>query len=97
MSILRYFKSKSNQAGLSFSAIQPEVHLPDPHGQLSGKVPTEAIVLSSVNVKEVVIKNEASQKKREPYLHENHKHMKTTNCMQKILINKTLSRILRTR
>ena len=47
MSILRYLsvvKSKSNQAGSSSSAIPPEVHLPDPHGQLSGKVPQEAIV-----------------------------------------------------
>ena len=72
MSILRYFsfvKSKSNQAGSSSSAIPPEVHLPDPHGQLSTKVPPEAIVSANANVKEVVMKNEVSQKKRGPYLH----------------------------
>ena len=72
MSILRYcsfVKSKSNQAGSSSSAIPPEVHLPDPHGQLSTKVPPEATVSANANVKEVVIKNEVSQKKRGPYLH----------------------------
>ena len=72
MSILRYFsfvKSKSNQAGSSSSAIPPEVHLPDPYGQLSTKVPPEAIVSANANVKEVVMKNEVSQKKRGPYLH----------------------------
>ena len=72
MSILRYFSfvnSKSHQAGSSSSAIPPEVHLPDPHGQLSTKVPPEAIVSANANVKEVVMKNEVSQKKRGPYLH----------------------------
>ena len=72
MSILQYFsfvKSKSNQAGSSSSAIPPEVHLPDPHGQLSTKVPPETIVSANANVKEVVMKNEVSQKKRGPYLH----------------------------
>ena len=73
-SILRYFsvvKSNSNQAGhgSSSSAIPPEVHLPDPHGQLSGKVPPEAIVSANANVKEVILKSEVSQKKRGPYLH----------------------------
>ena len=73
MSILWYFsfvKSKSNQAAAdsSSSAIPPKVHLPDPHGQLSTKVSPEAIVSANANVKEVVMKNEVSEKKRGPYL-----------------------------
>ena len=74
MSILRYFsfvKSKSDRAAAdsSPSAIPPEVHLPDPHGQLSTKVSPEAIVYANANVKEVIMKNNVSEKKRGPYLH----------------------------
>ena len=72
MSILQYFlvvKSKSNQADSSSYAPPPKVHLPDPHGQLSAKVPPEAIVSANTNVKEVVMNNKVPQKKRGPYLH----------------------------
>ena len=68
MSILQYYtitkKSRSSDQLSSSSST-----LPDPHGPLSDKVPTDAIASTNVAVTKAIKKNETSQKQKGPYLY----------------------------
>ena len=54
------------------SSIVSEVQLPDPHGPLSNKVPSEAIAMSNATITETIMESKeaaTTKKKRGPYLH----------------------------
>lgn len=72
MSILKYFQPVKKLETDNLSSIVSEVQLPDPHGLLSSKVPSEAIAMVNATITETIMESKeaaTTKKKRGPYLH----------------------------
>ena len=65
MSILKYFQPVKKSGTDNSSSIVSEVQLPDAHGPLSSKVPSEAIAMANATITKTIMESkEAGQLKR---------------------------------